>query len=117
MAENEVRLKGDRLDKVLSKVQSEVESIRKQLAARMKSLAEAEAAGTRPKPVKVKVMIYPAEEGGYWAQCTALPGCVTQGKTLTEVRANIREAVVGVLLATAGTFEPEPGGTLEEIEL
>ena len=35
--------------------------------------------------------------GGFSAVVPALPGCVTQGETLEEVRANLREAVEGWL--------------------
>ena len=34
-----------------------------------------------------------APETGYWAEVPSLPGCVTQGETLEEVRAMIRDAV------------------------
>ena len=37
------------------------------------------------------------EAGGYSAEVPALPGCFTQGETLDEVRANLREAVEGWL--------------------
>jgi len=36
-----------------------------------------------------------APETGYWAEVPSLPGCVTQGETLDEVRAMIRDAVNG----------------------
>ena len=36
-----------------------------------------------------------APETGYWAEVPALPGCVTQGETLEEVRAMIQDAVSG----------------------
>ena len=48
-------------------------------------------------PVTLKALIHNAEEGGFWAEVPALPGCVTQGETLDEVRANIREAIQGWL--------------------
>jgi predicted RNase H-like HicB family nuclease len=35
--------------------------------------------------------------GGYSASVPALPGCHTQGETLEEVRANLREAAEGWL--------------------
>lgn len=38
-------------------------------------------------------VIHKAEEGGYWAEAPALPGCFTQGETLEEVLANLREAI------------------------
>ena len=31
--------------------------------------------------MKVKVIIHEAEEGGFWAEVPALPGCATQGDT------------------------------------
>ena len=37
------------------------------------------------------------EAGGYSASVPALPGCHTQGETLDEVRANLREAAEGWL--------------------
>jgi len=43
--------------------------------------------------MNLKAIIHEAEEGGFWAEVPALPGCVTQGETLKEIRKNIREAV------------------------
>jgi predicted RNase H-like HicB family nuclease len=34
--------------------------------------------------MKLKVIIHHAEEGGYWAEVPALPGCATQGETFEE---------------------------------
>ncbi len=48
--------------------------------------------------MKVKVVVHEAEEGGYWAEVPAIPGCATQGETLDELLENIREAVEGCLL-------------------
>jgi antitoxin HicB len=36
--------------------------------------------------------LYPDAEGGYVAEIKDLPGCLTQGETLTETIANINEA-------------------------
>ena len=47
----------------------------------------------------LKVLIHSAEEGGYWAEVPALPGCVSQGETVNELRSNIREAIEGWLMA------------------
>jgi predicted RNase H-like HicB family nuclease len=49
----------------------------------------------------IKAIVHKAEEGGYWAEVPALPGCVTQGETIDELRGNIREAVEGWLEAGA----------------
>jgi predicted RNase H-like HicB family nuclease len=43
--------------------------------------------------MKFKVVIHEAEEGGYWANVPALPGCVSEGDTMEEMVANIREAI------------------------
>ena len=46
-----------------------------------------------------KVVIHNAEEGGYWAEVAGLPGCVSVGDTLEEVKANILDAFEGCLAA------------------
>lgn len=45
--------------------------------------------------MKLKILIHPAEEGGFWAEVPALPGCVSEGDTLEETLANVREAAEG----------------------
>jgi len=67
--------------------------------------------------MRVRVVIHPAEEGGFWAEIPALPGCVTEGDTREELLANLREAVEGCLLTTSPIFEPADEGQVEEIEL
>jgi predicted RNase H-like HicB family nuclease len=47
--------------------------------------------------MKLKVIIHEAEEGGYWAEVPALPGCATQGETFEELLKNIYKAVEGCL--------------------
>jgi predicted RNase H-like HicB family nuclease len=51
--------------------------------------------------VKIKVVVHEAEEGGYWAEVPAIPGCATQGENLKELQQNMREAVEGCLSARA----------------
>jgi predicted RNase H-like HicB family nuclease len=41
----------------------------------------------------LKAIVHDAEEGGFWAEVPALPGCVTQAETMEEIDANLREAV------------------------
>jgi predicted RNase H-like HicB family nuclease len=67
--------------------------------------------------MKIKVIIYEAEEGGYWAQVPALPGCITEGETREELLANLREALEGCLLTRRGDVQAEAGGKEEEIEV
>ena len=47
--------------------------------------------------MKIKVVVHEAEEGGYWGEVPAIPGCASQGDTLEELMANLREAVAGCL--------------------
>jgi predicted RNase H-like HicB family nuclease len=54
----------------------------------------------------IKVVIHKAEEGGFWAEVPALPGCVTQGETMEELRTNLEDAIK--LWLEAG--EPEIAG-------
>jgi predicted RNase H-like HicB family nuclease len=49
-------------------------------------------------PVVLTAIVRPEPEaGGYSASIPALPGCHSQGETLDEVRANLREAGEGWL--------------------
>ena len=60
------------------------------------------------------VLIHPAEEGGYWTEVPALPGCFSQGETIEEALANTREAIelhVSVL-RDEGQEVSEDGGLL-----
>lgn len=40
-----------------------------------------------------KIVLEPSEEGGYTATVPALPGCISEGDTVEEAMANIREAI------------------------
>jgi predicted RNase H-like HicB family nuclease len=46
---------------------------------------------------KYAVVIHEDQEGGYWAEVPALPGCYSQGESVEELMSNIREAITGVL--------------------
>jgi predicted RNase H-like HicB family nuclease len=48
-------------------------------------------------PMKLKVIVHEAEEGGYWAEAPAIPGCATQGESFDELLVNLYEAVEGCL--------------------
>ena len=43
--------------------------------------------------MKIKAIIHEAEEGGFWAEVPALPGCSTQGETMEELTQNLEEAI------------------------
>ena len=65
--------------------------------------------------VNLKAIIHEAEEGGYWAEVPALPGCVTQGESREELEANLREAIIARLAAGEGEFEAAAGRQLLEL--
>ncbi len=43
--------------------------------------------------VKIKVVVHEAEEGGYWVEVPAIPGCATQGETMEELMDNVQETI------------------------
>lgn len=55
-----------------------------------------------------KAVVHAAEEDGFWAEVSALPGCFTQGESLDEVCGNFWGAVVGWM--NAGEPSLEAGG-------
>ena len=67
--------------------------------------------------MKLKVLVHPAEEGGFWAEVPALPGCVSEGESLDETLANIREAAEGWLEVSAERAETDPQAQIVEVEL
>lgn len=67
--------------------------------------------------MKLKVLVHAAEEGGFWAEVPALPGCVSEGDTFDETLANVREAAEGWLLVAADRAEADPQAQVAEVEL
>jgi predicted RNase H-like HicB family nuclease len=58
--------------------------------------------------MKINVVVYEAEEGGFWAEVPALPGCATEGETISELLWNLHGAIEGCLLIDV--TKPEPSG-------
>jgi predicted RNase H-like HicB family nuclease len=54
--------------------------------------------------MEIQAIVYEAEEGGYWAEVPAIPGCATQGDSLDELAQNLVEAVAGCLAALQAPF-------------
>jgi predicted RNase H-like HicB family nuclease len=65
--------------------------------------------------MKIKVVVHEAEEGGYWAEVPAIPGCATQGETMEELLRNVREAIEGCL--SVDIAEPKPDENLRILEI
>ena len=47
--------------------------------------------------MKIKIVVHEAEEGGFWAEVPAIPGCASQGDSMEELLRNLREAIYGCL--------------------
>ena len=43
--------------------------------------------------MEYSVVIHNAEEGGFWVQVPALPGCYSQGESIPETLENVNEAI------------------------
>jgi predicted RNase H-like HicB family nuclease len=65
--------------------------------------------------MKYRVLIEQDEDGIYVAEVPALPGCISQGQTRTEVIENIKEAIAAYLESLAAHNEPIPPPISEEI--
>lgn len=63
--------------------------------------------------MKIKVIVHEAEEGGYWAEVPAIPGCATQGDTFEELLKNLYEAVEGCLSVDVEQPKAPKGRVLE----
>ncbi|MBI4558208.1 MAG: type II toxin-antitoxin system HicB family antitoxin [Candidatus Hydrogenedentes bacterium] len=64
--------------------------------------------------MRYRVIIEEDEDGLFVAECPALPGCVSQGKTRAEAVANIRDAIAGYLESLRKHDEPIPPSISEE---
>ncbi|MEA5597767.1 type II toxin-antitoxin system HicB family antitoxin [Rivularia sp. UHCC 0363] len=67
--------------------------------------------------MKFKAVVHEAEEGGYWAEVPALPGCITEGDTWEELMANIEDAITGWLEVANQSFTSAGKTQIVEISL
>lgn len=65
--------------------------------------------------MRLKVVVHEAEEGGFWAEVPAIPGCATQGETFEELLENLYEAVEGCLSVDADSIQTREGDRILEI--
>lgn len=67
-----------------------------------------------------RVIIHKAEEGGDWAECPSLPGCISQGATWDEVVTNIKAAIdlwIDAALDDGDLIPPDDVPEFQEIEI
>ncbi len=65
--------------------------------------------------MKLKVIVHEAEEGGFWAEVPAIPGCATQGETFEELLQNLYEAVDACLSVDVDQAKSKDKGRVLEI--
>lgn len=65
--------------------------------------------------MKIKVIVHEAEEGGYWAEVPAIPGCATQGDTYEELIKNLHEAIEACL--SVDVEQPKSAGKDRVLEI
>jgi len=67
--------------------------------------------------MKTKVVLEPGDEGGYTVHAPSLPGCISEGDTLEEALANIREAIELYLEPVEDDWIPQEGALVRELVL
>ena len=70
--------------------------------------------------MRYKVLLREGEDGWVIAECPAIPGCITQGRTEEEAIANVRDAMVGCLAVLNEEAEQEAtrvNGRIREVEV
>ena len=65
--------------------------------------------------VRFRVLIEQDEDGAYVATCPSLPGCVAQGPTRDEARANIQDAIAGYVASLKKHGEAVPPPIEEDV--
>jgi predicted RNase H-like HicB family nuclease len=65
--------------------------------------------------MKIKVVVHEAEEGGFWAEAPAIPGCASEGETMDELLRNMQEAIEGCL--SVDIAEPKKGSGDRVLEI
>jgi predicted RNase H-like HicB family nuclease len=65
--------------------------------------------------MRYRILIEQDEDGVFVAECPALPGCISQGKTRREAVTNIQDAIKGYLASLKKHKEPVPPSVREEV--
>ncbi len=65
--------------------------------------------------MKLKVVIHQAEEGGFWAEVPAIPGCMTQGDDMQELIQNLYDAVEGCMSIDMDSIHMEQTDRIMEL--
>ncbi len=66
---------------------------------------------------KYLVTLITGDDGYIVAECPALPGCVSQGKTREEALKNIQEAIQGIIEVRKAQNLPIPSPDIVEVSV
>jgi len=65
--------------------------------------------------MKLKIVLEPSDEGGYTVYVPSLPGCISEGDTVDDAMANIREAIELYLEPVEGDVAVREGVEVREL--
>ncbi len=65
--------------------------------------------------MRLKIVLEPSDEGGYTVHVPSLPGCISEGNTVDDAIANIREAIELYLEPTEGDLTGREGVEVREL--
>ena len=65
--------------------------------------------------MRLKVVLEPSDEGGYTIYVPSLPGCISEGDTVDDAIANIREAIELYLEPAEGDLTGREGLEVREL--
>jgi predicted RNase H-like HicB family nuclease len=67
--------------------------------------------------MRIKVVLEPSDEGGYTVYVPSLPGCISEGETIEESIANIKEAIEVYLEPVEDDWVVDENVAVQEIEV
>jgi predicted RNase H-like HicB family nuclease len=65
--------------------------------------------------MRIRVILEPSDEGGYTAYVPSLPGCISEGETIEESLANIKEAIELYLAPVEDDWVVDENAAVQEI--
>ncbi len=67
--------------------------------------------------MKIEVIVHQVEEGGYWTEAPAIPGCLIQGDSREELIKNIYEAVEACLSVDVEKIKIKPSDRILDVAI
>ena len=65
--------------------------------------------------MRLKIVLEPSEDGGYTVYVPGLPGCISEGDTVDDAIANIREAIELYIEPVEGDLTGREGLEVREL--